>query len=101
MTSARVRSAGSYNRTSDTAARNQTASSPCRGASSSRPPVCRPHRLSDEHVREPAQEHLRRQIAPMLATEGTLGGNWLGGHRLNGSRDILPAALAPEHDALG
>jgi len=70
--------------------------SPWGVAPSSRPSVCRPHRLPDEQVREPAQEHLRRQVSPMLATQWTLGGDRLRWHRLNRRRDVLSAALASD-----
>src|SRR6202011_4675347 len=50
-------------------------------------------------VREPAQENLRRQVAPMLMAERTLGSDGLRRHRLHGRRDILAATLAVNHHA--
>jgi hypothetical protein len=49
----------------------------------------------------PAEEHLRRQIAPMFMAERTPGRDGLRRHRLDGCRDILAATLALNHHALG
>jgi hypothetical protein len=49
----------------------------------------------------PAEEHLRRQIAPMFMEERTPGRDGLRRHRLDGCRDILAATLALNHHALG
>jgi hypothetical protein len=50
-------------------------------------------------VREPAEENLRRQVAPMLMAERTPGSDGLRRHRLHGRRDILSAALTVNHYA--
>ena len=69
--------------------------------SSSHPPIGRAHRLTNHQVREPAEEHLRRQIAPMLMAEWTPGCDGLGRHCLDRCWDILATTLALNHDALG
>jgi hypothetical protein len=50
-------------------------------------------------VREPAEEHLCRQVAPVLMAERTPGSDGLRRHRLHGRRDILAATLTVNHYA--
>jgi hypothetical protein len=51
-------------------------------------------------VREAAEEHLRRQVAPVLMAERTSGSDGLRWHRLHWRRDILAATLTLNDDAL-
>jgi hypothetical protein len=51
-------------------------------------------------VGEAAEEHLRRQVAPVLMAERTPGSDGLRRHRLHGGRDILATTLTLNDDAL-